>query len=364
MTDWIKWVSDAMGAINAQWDTLKNSVTRALGIQDPIRIMPYFGYGTPQKLHVKGRVLQDEGLSLREEDAPLWKNLLNMYRRFETDEVPGTPVQIRIGQQQHQVTTDTEGYFDVAIDLQPILEGDRLWEAVQLKLLSENPAVISDSFTAEAIVVSERAEFGVISDIDDTIMHTAATDVLKMIAIAYLGNERTRRPFEGVPEFYQALQQGHSGQAGNPIFYVSSSAWNMYDLFAKFLKFNNVPKGPFLLREIELAPDNLLSFDHEAHKREQIQPILEEFPELRFILIGDTGQKDAEIYQQLAQDYPNRIMAIYLRNVTPHDRDRLRQLHTLGESLQQQGIECCVFAHTTEAAQHAARQGWIAQQVW
>lgn len=354
------WVSDLTGKIDAQWDAFKRLIKKQLGIRDPIRIMPYHGYGTPQKLYVKGRVLQDEGLSLREENAPLWKNLLNMYRRFETDEVTGACLQIRVNGYQQQVMTDGEGYFNVEVELEQQLPGDRLWQPVEIEMLSEKAIAPAEPAKGEILVVSDQAEFGVISDIDDTIVHTAATDVLKMIRIAYLGNERTRRPFEGVPEFYQALQQGRSGQAGNPIFYVSSSAWNMFDLFAKFMAFNDVPKGPILLRDVELELANLLDFDHETHKREQIRPILEEYSELPFILIGDTGQKDAQIYQQIAQDYPGRIWAICLRNVTPNDADRSRQIAALGEAVEQLGTDFLVFSETSSIAHFAASHGWIA----
>ncbi|MGP1383804.1 MAG: App1 family protein [Thainema sp.] len=360
MTDWIKCISDLMDEINAQWDAAKRTINKQLGIQDPIHIMPYCGYGTPQKIYLKGRVLQDEGIALREEDAPVWKNLLNMYRRFETDEVPGVPVRIHVGEQQQDVTTNDEGFFNIEIELEPNWTNcDRILQPVQMELLTDEYPTMSDSTEGNVLVVSDQAEFGVISDIDDTIMHTAATDVLKMIQIAYLGNAQTRRPFNGVPEFYQMLQQGRTGKAGNPIFYVSSSAWNMYDVFAKFMELSDVPKGPILLRDIELSPANLLNFDHESHKRELIRPILEQFSELRFILIGDTGQKDAEIYHQLAQNYPGRIMAIYLRNVTPDNKERLQQWEALGESLKAQGIEYLIFSDTLTLVNHATNQGWI-----
>lgn len=360
MTDWIKWVSQRLDEINTQWDAVKHSINKQLGIEDPIHIMPYCGYGTPQKIYLKGRVLQDEGIALREEDAPIWKNLLNMYRRFETDEVPGIPVRIHVGEQQQDVTTNDEGFFNIEIQLEPNLDCDRNLQSVQMQLLTDEYPTTSDSTEGNVLLVSDQAEFGVISDIDDTIMHTAATDVLKMIRIAYLGNAQTRRPFNGVPEFYQMLQQGRTGNAGNPIFYVSSSAWNMYDVFAKFMEFNDVPKGPILLRDIELSPANLLNFDHESHKRELIRPILEQFSNLPFILIGDTGQKDAEIYHQLAQDNPGRIRAIYLRNVTPDDQERLERWAALGKSLQAQGIEYLIFSDTLTLVHHAANQGWIA----
>lgn len=359
MTDWVKRISEAMGAVNQQWDSAKGYVNRKLGIQDPIHILPYLGYGTPGEIYLKGRVLQKEGITLREKDDAVWKNALNMYRRFETDEIPNVQVQATIGARQHCSTTDKEGFFEFEVGLEQ--RPEELWQPVELELLTEDYPVPSETTQGEVIIVSEQAEFGVISDIDDTVVYTAATDPVKMIRIAYLGNEQTREPFDEVADFYHALQQGYSGQAGNPIFYVSSSAWNMYDLFAKFMALNNIPKGPILLRDIELSPANLLSFEHDSHKLEQICPILEKFPDLPFILIGDTGQKDAEIYRNLARDYPDRILAVYLRNVTPDDCDRTSELTAIGDSLKQQGIAYKVFSHTSDAVEHATDHKWLAQ---
>ncbi len=167
------------------------------------------------------------------------------------------------------------------------------------------------------------------------------------------------RRFEEVPEFYQALQQGASGNEGNPIFYVSSSAWNMYDRFAKFMEINNIPLGPMLLRDIELSLDNLLAFEHESHKREQIEPILERFPNLPFMLIGDGGQQDAEIYTQLVKAYPGRIRAIYIRAVVPDNAQQQQILADFKNSIAEQNVPLVVFDKTQAASVHAVRQGWI-----
>lgn len=360
MADWTELVSDAMGQVNAVWDDIKGRILSQLGIQDPLQIMSYRGYGTPEQLYLKGRVLEDEGIKLREEDAPVWKNLWNMYRRFETDEIPGARVRVCLGDVQQEVVANDEGYFEAEIRVPSPLERDRLWQTVQLELLEPQSRSKSVVRTEEQVlIVSDRAKFGVISDIDDTVMHTAATDLLKMIAIAYLGNERTRRPFDGVPAFYQALRAGQSGNDGNPIFYVSSSAWNMYDLFAKFMDFNEVPHGPILLRDIELSPENLLSFEHQTHKLELIRPILERFPDLPFLLIGDSGQKDAEIYHQLVKEYPERIAGVYIRTVAGDGGDRPQTLNAIAEDVRQRGTEFITFGETFEAAEHAAHQGWI-----
>jgi phosphatidate phosphatase APP1 len=323
--------------------------------------MPYRGYGTPEYLYLKGRVLEDQGIKIREEDASVWKNLRNTYRRFESDEIPKARLQVKFQGCCQEVISDQEGFFEVKLTPSETLDGDRLWQTVALELLEPLPKDAEPiRADGEVIIVSDTARFGVISDIDDTVIKTAATDLLKMIRIAYLGNEHTRKAFPGVPEFYHALQRGHDGNEGNPIFYVSSSAWNMYDLFVKFMDCNDVPAGPILLRDIELSPANLLAFEHQSHKMEQIQPILQQFSHLPFILIGDSGQKDAEIYQQLVHDYPNRILGIYLRDVTPKSEKRRDELEAIAQDVRQANCEFVVFADTAIAADHATNQGWIA----
>ncbi|MBD2464854.1 DUF2183 domain-containing protein [Oscillatoria sp. FACHB-1407] len=370
MTDWIWAVSNLTNRLNAGLDHLKQLIAEKLGTEDPITIIPYHGYGTPDLLYLKGRVLQDQGIKLREENASLWQNLRNMYRRFETDEVPYARLRVMYGDFQQEVTANQEGFFELEISLQPPLQGDRLtpeapslphWETLHVELLEPDLPKFQQSCCAEAgvLVVSDRAKFGVISDIDDTIVQTAATDLMKMIRIAYLGNEHTRTPFPGVPAFYHALQAGHSGNEGNPIFYVSSSAWNMYDLFTKFMEFHHMPSAPILLKDAELSLDNLLTFEHESHKIEQMTPIFERFPDLFWILIGDTGQKDAEIYSQMVQRYPGRILAIYLHDVTPDKSERQRELEAIAETVRQAGSEWVLFSDTVTAATHAAEKGWI-----
>lgn len=367
--NWKQILLQGAGPIDELIRRAKTPLARRSQISGPINVVTYRGYGTPDWIHLEGRVLRDQGIKLREEDAPLWKNALNMYRRFNSNEIPGARLRFTLGSLQQEVQANQEGFFEVDLHPSTPLEASRLWHSVQVDLLhprSEEQGMVSTH--SEAIVICQEAErvghnqttrFGVISDIDDTIMHTAATDLLKMIRIAYLGNENTRRPFPAVPTFYQALQAGRSGEAGNPIFYVSSSATNLYDLFEKFMDINGVPPGPILLRDIEFSLENWLSFDHRLHKREKIEPILQRFPQLPFLLIGDSGQKDIDIYQQLLADFPDQIAAIYIRNVTPNDPLRQQQLATAAENIRQQGCEFVLFDATTDAATHAARRGWI-----
>lgn len=360
MTSWIHAVSALTARTNDVFDQAKQQVSQTLGIQDPPMIMPYRGYGTPEVLHISGRVLQDEGIQGKEADAPLWENLWNMYRRFETDELAGAQVRVSCQGQHQDTVTNAEGFFCTTLRLDAPLPADTLWQSVDIELCSPLPAQTAlVGAVGEVLVVSDQAEFGVISDIDDTIVHTSATDLIKMVTIAYLGNERTRRAFPGVASFYQALQRGTAQTPHNPIFYISSSAWNLYDLFEKFMYYNGIPLGPTFLWDMELSLENWLGFSHEQHKRDQIRPILERYPNLPFILIGDSGQKDAEIYQQAMQDFPGRIQGILIRDIAPLDERRHQTLAQIAQTAHRAGVAFCLFQDTQAARAFAEAQGWI-----
>ena len=144
---------------------------------------------------------------------------------------------------------------------------------------------------------------GIISDVDDTVISTNVPDKLKMILTVTLLNEHTRKPLEGVAAFYRALQKGKTGNEDNPIFYVSSSPWNLYTLMLEFLKVQQIPIGPLFLRDFG---DHLIFSlqDRHSHKISNIKKILDTFRHLPFVLIGDSGEQDPEIYRANSRGVP------------------------------------------------------------
>src|SRR5690606_25328263 len=147
--------------------------------------------------------------------------------------------------------------------------------------------------TGRALVPPATARFGVISDIDDTVLWTNARNRLRMIAMLMRTNAHTRKPFKGVSAFYRALRDGASGDEGNPIFYVSSSPWNLYVPLVDFLDAQGVPHGPLLLKDYG---DHTLfaANEHGTHKSAAIERIFATYPRLSFVLIGDSGEQDPE----------------------------------------------------------------------
>lgn len=201
------------------------------------------------------------------------------------------------------------------------------------------------------------AEYGIISDIDDTVVYTSATNVLAMARTVFLNNAHTRLPFAGVTAFYRSLQLGRNGKRNNPFFYVSSSPWNMYDLLVDYLDLNEIPAGPLLLRDFGLQNIRLSGQDHMGHKFKEIEHILLTYPLLKFILIGDSGQDDPIIYQKVVEKFPGRILSVYIRDVQ-HSRKEQKALN-IAEQLKDYGVEMLVIDNASEAAEHAAERGYI-----
>jgi phosphatidate phosphatase APP1 len=203
------------------------------------------------------------------------------------------------------------------------------------------------------VLVPVGAQFGIISDLDDTVLRSSVTDLLRMVHIVLLSNAHTRLPFEGVSDFYRALQLGSSGTGFNPIFYVSSSPWNLYDMLEDFLDVHGVPAGPLFLKD--WSPTTLR--DHDRHKIGVIRTLLTTYPDLPFVLIGDSGERDPEIYRQVVREYPGRVRAIYIRDVTTRERDDA--VHAIGDELKDIGVEMLLTSDTVEAAEDAAEKGLI-----
>jgi phosphatidate phosphatase APP1 len=198
----------------------------------------------------------------------------------------------------------------------------------------------------------------VISDLDDTVIQSRITSFLQAVRTVMLGNARTRLPFPGVAAFYQALERGGDGTRFNPIFYVSSSPWNIYDIIADFMDIQRIPTGPIHLRDWDIGLEALSSRRLKTHKEPIIREILDLYPSLPFILIGDDSQKDPEIYRDILDRYPGRILAIYIRNVRA-DPVRSASVQALAKEVHAVGSTLVLAPDTFAAATHAAMQGWI-----
>ena len=321
----------------------------------PIVIVPYRSFGTPDTLFVKGRVLRDKPVATAEAERSAWSNLRDTLRRIDSDEVPGARVGIRFDEQEWEAVADSEGYFTHELPLAvPVAKTDA-WHAVHLHLLEPALGQPQPFAEAQVLVPPPTARYGVISDIDDTILETHATSLLRSALVTLLANAATRTPFPGVAALYQALQAGANGNGRNPIFYVSSSPWNLYDFLVEFMQLNGIPAGPIFLRDYGLSTITT-ALSHQV-KLEPMRWVLDTYPDLPFVLMGDSGQRDPELYSQLLQAYPDRIKAIYIRDVSDDKRDAA--VDALADEAAMLGVPMFRAADSAAMAASAAELGLV-----
>jgi phosphatidate phosphatase APP1 len=340
-------------------DDAHRAVDRALGKTGAYRAIGYRGYGTADRALLLGRVLEHTRIATADAKHGRWRNLLATIQRIDADPLPFATVRALLGRSATDVTTDDEGFIRRWIAPTAPL-GSGQWHDVHLELVADAATPVSSEppVPARVLVPGDQSELGVISDMDDTVLQSEITNFLRAARLMLLENARTRLPFPGVAAFYRALERGKAGAARNPIFYVSSSPWNLHDVIADFLDSQEIPMGPMLLRDWDIGRDLLRT--HE-YKLAQIREIVTTYPKLPFILVGDSGQEDPEIYGTIVREFPGRILAIYIRNVSRHP-ERSASIRLLAEQVSESGSTLLLADDTLTAARHAAAHGWIGEE--
>lgn len=329
---------------------------------DNLLITPYRSYGTANHLYMLGRILDDVPLKIVE-DQGFFTTIKNTFRQFNTYEIKDAEIDLEIpGVVKLSGKSDGEGYFlfdkTISEDLSQKADEEG-WVPVHLYYKGDAwswNGTEEDHFQGELLIPEKRAEYGVISDIDDTILQTDVTSFLKLRLLknSLLTNAYERIPLKGAPELYQKFHLGKNGENKNPIFYLSNSPWNLYQYLKLFLDFNKFPKGPILLRNFRGPFDRTLK-PEKPHKQKEIINILKTYPDLKFILIGDSGEHDASIYTDIAAQYPERILAIYLRSVK-HKR-QMKRIQSIVDNFNTTPV--LMVDTSKQAEEHARENGFI-----
>ena len=328
-----------------------------IGTDGPVEIDAYRGYGNASRVLVQGRVMRSQQIGRAGESDSTVRNLVNTYKRIRAHPIRRARIEATVGATRAELVADDEGFFRSWIDLASPIATTAEWPEVSLRLL--DPAGAADvTATARVRVATPGAAFGVISDLDDTVIQSRVSNFLLAVRTIMLGNARTRLPFPGVAALYQALEKGGDGTRRNPIYYVSSSPWNIHDLIGEFLELQGIPVGPICLRDWDVDVNALTSSRLKKHKEPLIREIMDATDPLKFILIGDTSQKDPEIYREIVKAYPGRSLAVYIRNVGAAP-ERSAAIQKLAEEILKEGSSLVLADDSYAAGKHAAENGWI-----
>ncbi len=317
-------------------------------------VMPFGGYANHNKLHTQARVLKDKHITPSEKDT-IFKNFLMSYKRLESDEKGGETVVVSWEGQKKTTVSDSDGYIMIDDFHELNFANDQLtWIPVTYKLVKDDEVLHEDN--SEIMKPSEHSQYGIISDLDDTVLYTGVSSFFKwkLLVNSLFVHSNKRTPLPGAKEFYTLLCKGTSSTILNPFFYLSNSPWNLYDYLQDFLAHFEFPKGVLLLRDIEISFRRKRSF-MEGDKYKKIIHVLETYPNLAFILIGDASEEDLDIYLHIAKNYPERVLAIYIRAVKR--KSKMRRVEALIEEYTD--IEVVIMTDGKRAIKHARTKGFI-----
>ncbi|MBI4821707.1 MAG: DUF2183 domain-containing protein [Deltaproteobacteria bacterium] len=275
--------------------------------KDPGRIFVFDGWSTGRDLHVSGRVVEDPGVAPPRSDASKLDNLRDSFATLESDEIVGAIVELEVGTTRLSATTDRDGRFEFESVLPDTLSGT---VSVRVRLSEDRGHRTPEAVGLVHVFGSDRG-VGVISDFDDTVAETMVTDTQAMLAKTLLENPRQRKVVEGAPAAYRAARSA----GARAFFYVSGSPHSLHDRVAQFLELNSLPRGPILLKNLER--DGV--FVQDEYKLGRIRRIMTTLPSLRFLLVGDSGERDPEIYRAVAREFPGRVVGVFIRRAPGGD---------------------------------------------
>lgn len=327
-------------------------------------IVGFGGHGSTRRARILGRVIME-----RTADQRSWLAERRGWRQFFDAQVPRQPVLVTVGRQRRITFADRGGYIDLTVEghgLTPgwhdawiqvlhegdlhtlgIGEGESLTTQDALRLSGQTGHGSQRIRAGKPVCVSLRIagdneKFGVVSDIDDTVMVTMLPRLLTAARHSFVDRVSSREAVPGMAGFLTCLADMAHRQASAestlpqasaestvpqtsadsqqealhaPLIYLSTGAWNVVPALRDFLGRLNYPRGGFLMTDF--GPSNTGWFRSGfEHKRRELRRLARMFPSMKWYLVGDDGQRDPEIYAEFAREHPENVAGIAIRSLS------------------------------------------------
>jgi phosphatidate phosphatase APP1 len=245
---------------------------------------------------VRGRALRKSG----ETHASSHAVSKNLRRLLENDPYADAVITVELGGASVQTRTDDRGLFEARFTFEaPLAPGEH-------PVLARGPKGLEGR---GAVTVIAPGQLLVVSDFDDTVANTGVTDTLALVDNALAQTEETQAPVPGMSGFYQCLRQ-----RGAAFLYLSGSPIEFYPRLRAFLGRNGFPAGGIHLRHLRLG-----NTDPQGFKGPALAQLVEGLPEARFLFVGDSGERDPEVYAQAASKAGARSAGVFIHRVGEAD---------------------------------------------
>ncbi len=315
-------------------------------------VVGFGGIGSQRSARILGRVLMARG-----DDGRSWLQTRRGWRQFFNAQVPRQPVLVTVGRARRLAFADRGGFVDMTIlghgltpgwhdaTIQVLHAGDvralGMSEDTAAKLAATLRTATPLPAPASAMherprkgriragrpacvrvrIVSDQERFGVVSDIDDTVMVSMLPRLVTAAKHAFVDRVSSREAVPGMAHLLTTLTTASASSEDvppgvhSPIMYLSTGAWNVVPTVRSFLERSGYPAGGFLMTDF--GPSNTGWFrSGPEHKRRELRRLARMFPQMRWLLVGDDGQRDPEIYAEFARDFPRNVAGIAIRSLS------------------------------------------------
>lgn len=315
----------------------------------------YRGYANDQELIVMGHVFKPTSIEEYNFQKKNLKNATSVIKMFQIKTQANADVYLKYNNSKIHTKTLADGYFKFCIPVdQTTTYG---WIDYEVSTIYKDEVIT----TKECYIRPHKGNLGIISDIDDTFLVSHTLNPLKKLYVLLFKNVNKRKIYEDVVTHYQALSTAgrDNKEEFNAFFYVSSSEWNLYRFIVKFTSLHKLPKAVLLLKDIKTSLTDFFMTgkgDHN-HKFEKIKHILEFYPNLEYVLLGDDSQHDPYLYEAICKIFPVTVKAVYIRQTGTSKKTKIIDIMN---NLTTLDVAVCYFKHSTEAIAHSKSIGIIA----
>lgn len=287
---------------------------------------------------------------------PYWDTAQANLRRHAALPIVGVEVELSIGSHRTKEVTDGHGFANFSLPVPRLKAGWHDAHAVTTPIEGGESA----AGLGQVVKPPARAPFLVISDIDDTILLTGLTEGIAMIARTVLREAAQRKAIPGMAALYNGLARGLPTRSGGrrpepTFFYVSTGSWSFYPLLREFTELRGFQQGPMFLTDWG-PTERYLRRSGAEHKRTAIRRLFEAYPGMPFVLVGDSGQRDPLTYEEMAREFPGRVVLILIRQVGGDDAERNVAVRDRAAALRAEGIPLHLVPDAAAGAEiaHAA----------
>ena len=315
----------------------------------------YRGYANEQELIVMGHVFKPTSIEEYNFQKKNVKNATSVIKLFQMKTQANADVYLKHNNSKIHTKTLIDGYFKFCVPLDQ--NANYGWIDYEVSIVYKNKTIT----TQDSYIRPHKGNLGVISDIDDTFLVSHTLNPFKKLYVLLFKNVNKRKIYDDVVAHYQALSTAgrENKEEFNAFFYVSSSEWNLYRFITKFTEIHQLPKAVLLLKDIKtsLADFFITGRGNHNHKFDKIKHILEFYPNLEYVLLGDDSQHDPFLYEAICKIFPVTVKAVYIRQTGNYKKEKVTAVMKNLETLD---VSICYFKNSSEAIEHSKSIGIIA----